>query len=301
MLLCLSSVRWCSVLEESVEAAGEVAFEGAVGFAACFVLADSTFDGGDRDWRQLSVLGFAGIIPRMPASRREVLVSVFVLVVALGAGSGAAKAGRGASGQPLEDYAASQKWTVEAVGRSAFLAAVIKDWAHAGDPPFLDQVTIGCGRIRGLVSKRRASEALVVPTRVRSADVRLARAYGSLRDRCRKATTTATVAISSLRSPNARPGDDWRLSAAAALDELPKFAGELRAFIREAAAWRTTMRGTAKRSNTVLPAWLPGLAKEPVPKHSSPSKWWVLTDDGSAHRPAPIRAVCPARVGRHPK
>jgi hypothetical protein len=228
------------------------------------------------DWRPSSVLASSGMIPHMPVCRREVLVSVFVLVVALGASSGAAEAGQSASGQPLENYVASQRWTVEAVGRSAFLAAVIKDWAHAGDPPFLDQVTKGCGRIRGLDSKRRASEALVVPTRVRSADVRIGRALGSLRERCRKATTTATVALASLRSPGAqaRP-DDWRLSAAAALDELPKFAGELRAFIREAAAWRTTMLGAAKRSNTVLPAWLPGLAREPLPDGSWPSKWWI--------------------------
>ena len=48
MLLCLSSVGWGSVLEESVEAAGEVAFEAAVGLAACFAFADAAFDVGDR-------------------------------------------------------------------------------------------------------------------------------------------------------------------------------------------------------------------------------------------------------------
>jgi len=48
MLLCLSSVRWGSVLEEPVEAAGEVAFEAAVCFAAGLAFADAPFDVGDR-------------------------------------------------------------------------------------------------------------------------------------------------------------------------------------------------------------------------------------------------------------
>jgi hypothetical protein len=48
MLLCLSSVRWRSVLEESEEGAGEVAFEAAVRFAPCFAFADAAFDVGGR-------------------------------------------------------------------------------------------------------------------------------------------------------------------------------------------------------------------------------------------------------------
>ena len=48
MLLCLSSVPWGSVLEEAVEAAGEVAFEAAVCFAAGFAFADPSLDVGDR-------------------------------------------------------------------------------------------------------------------------------------------------------------------------------------------------------------------------------------------------------------
>ena len=48
MLLCLSSVHGRSVLEEPVEAAGEVAFEAAVCFSACFAFADPSFDVRDR-------------------------------------------------------------------------------------------------------------------------------------------------------------------------------------------------------------------------------------------------------------
>src|SRR3954451_10822639 len=48
MLLCLSSRRWRSVLEEPVEVAGEVAFEAAVGLAAGFAFADPAFDVRDR-------------------------------------------------------------------------------------------------------------------------------------------------------------------------------------------------------------------------------------------------------------
>src|SRR5947209_18860615 len=48
MLLCLSSRDWRSVFEESVEAAGEVALEAAVRFAACFALLYSALDVGDR-------------------------------------------------------------------------------------------------------------------------------------------------------------------------------------------------------------------------------------------------------------
>jgi hypothetical protein len=48
MLLCLSSVRWRSVLEESEESAGEVAFEAADGLAAGLAFADPAFDVGDR-------------------------------------------------------------------------------------------------------------------------------------------------------------------------------------------------------------------------------------------------------------
>src|SRR4051794_7454062 len=48
MLLCLSSVPWCSVLEESEEAAGEVALEAAVGLAPCLAFAEASFGVGDR-------------------------------------------------------------------------------------------------------------------------------------------------------------------------------------------------------------------------------------------------------------
>jgi hypothetical protein len=61
MLLCLSSVGWRSVLEEPVEAAGEVAFEAAVGFAACFAFADPVFDVGDR-WLVDSTSGHEDLV-----------------------------------------------------------------------------------------------------------------------------------------------------------------------------------------------------------------------------------------------
>ena len=48
MLLCLSSGQWRSVFEESVEAAGEVALEAAVGFASCLAFLDASLDVGDR-------------------------------------------------------------------------------------------------------------------------------------------------------------------------------------------------------------------------------------------------------------
>src|SRR6266508_592714 len=45
----MSSGHW-RVLEEPVEAAGEVAFEAAVCFSAGLSLLDSSFDVGDRGW-----------------------------------------------------------------------------------------------------------------------------------------------------------------------------------------------------------------------------------------------------------
>jgi hypothetical protein len=48
MLLCLSSRPWRSLFEESVEAAGEVAFEAAVCFASRLAFLESAFDVGDR-------------------------------------------------------------------------------------------------------------------------------------------------------------------------------------------------------------------------------------------------------------
>ena len=48
MLLCLSSRQWCSVFEESVEAAGEVALEAAVCLASGLALLQTPFDVGDR-------------------------------------------------------------------------------------------------------------------------------------------------------------------------------------------------------------------------------------------------------------
>ncbi len=48
MLLCLSSRQWRSVFEESVEVAGEVAFEAAVGFASGLALLEVSLDVGDR-------------------------------------------------------------------------------------------------------------------------------------------------------------------------------------------------------------------------------------------------------------
>jgi hypothetical protein len=65
MLLCLSSVRWGSVLEESEEAAGEVALEAAVCFAPGLAFAEASFgvsvgggmdpSAGDEDLMQCSV------------------------------------------------------------------------------------------------------------------------------------------------------------------------------------------------------------------------------------------------------
>jgi hypothetical protein len=48
MLLCLSSRQRQSVFEESVEVAGEVAFEAAVCFASCLAFLEASFDVGDR-------------------------------------------------------------------------------------------------------------------------------------------------------------------------------------------------------------------------------------------------------------
>jgi hypothetical protein len=48
MLLCLSSREWRSVLEEAVEAAGEVALEAAVCFASGLAFLHPSFDVGDR-------------------------------------------------------------------------------------------------------------------------------------------------------------------------------------------------------------------------------------------------------------
>ena len=154
------------------------------------------------------------------------------------------------------EYVSSQRWTVEAAGRSVFVATVIDDWAEAGDPPFLEQVTRGCARLRDLAAKRQASARFVVPPDARSADKQLGRAFEKLQDTCKKAIRRARVAITSLRSLGV--GEQWRRVAATALEELPRFAQTMLSFTHQAGIWRTKMTNIAKRTDAVLQPGFPG-------------------------------------------